>query len=77
MTATIEINVNLWEQFSGVAQQQRKRPNRLLEKLMVEYLAMQEDLQLDDEIRRHVRRNGFKERDAVQIVKRFRKTRKA
>lgn len=69
MTATIEINVNLWEQFSDLAEQQRKRPNRLLEKILVEYLSTQNEVLLDNDIRRQMRKNGFKERQASAIAK--------
>jgi hypothetical protein len=37
MTATVQINEDLWTKFSGLAQQKRKRPNRLLENLIAEY----------------------------------------
>lgn len=72
MTATVQINVNLWEQFSGFAQQKRKRPDRMLEKLIAEYLAVQKDLQLDEAIRQQARKSDFKENDAVELVKRYR-----
>lgn len=76
MTATVQLNGNLWNQFSGLAQQKRKRPNRLLEKLMAEYLAIQKDLQLDAAIRQQAGRSGFKESDAVALVKQYRKAKK-
>jgi len=66
MTATVQLDVNLWNQFSDLAQQKRKRPNRLLEKLISEYLAIQKDLQLDEAIRQQARKSGFK---ALQSVK--------
>jgi len=74
MTATVQLDVNLWSRFSGLAQQKRKRPNRLLEKLIAEYLAVQKDLQLDEAIRQQVRKSGFKESDAVDLVKQYRQT---
>jgi predicted transcriptional regulator len=77
MTATVQLDVNLWNQFSGLAQQKRKRPNRLLEKLISEYLAIQKDLQLDEAIRQQVRKSGFKESDAVDLVKQYRQTKKS
>lgn len=61
MPATVQLDVNLWNQFSGVAQQKRKRPNRLLEKLIAEYLAIQKDLQLDEAIRQQAGKSGYKE----------------
>jgi len=77
MTATVQLDVNLWSQFSGLAQQKRKRPNRLLEKLIAEYLAIQKDLQLDEAIRQQARKSGFKESDAVDLVKQYRQTKKS
>jgi len=77
MTATVQLDVNLWSRFSGLAQQKRKRPNRLLEKLIAEYLAVQKDLQVDEAIRQQVRKSGFKESDAVDLVKQYRQTKKS
>lgn len=74
MTATVELDKNLWSKFSAVAQQKRKRPDRLLEKLMTDYLTIQKDLQLDEAIRLQARKSGFKEGDAVDLVKRYRQT---
>ena len=76
MTATVQINVNLWEQFSGLALQKRKRPDRMLEKLIAEYLAIQKNLQLDEAIRQQARKSGFKENDAVELVKSYRQKKK-
>jgi len=72
MTATVQLNRDLWAKFSGVAQQKRKRPDRLLEKLMAEYLDIQKDLQLDEAIRQQARKSGFTENDAVAFVKQYR-----
>ncbi len=77
MTATVQLDVNLWNQFSDLAQQKRKRPNRLLEKLIVEYLAIQKDLLLDEDIRQQARKSGFKEGDAVDLVKQYRQAKKS
>lgn len=77
MTATIQLNRELWVKFSGLAQQKRKRPDRLLENLIAEYLSMQKDLQLDEAIRRQARKSGFKENDAVQLVQQYRQTKRS
>ncbi|NUM78177.1 hypothetical protein HUU40_27760 [candidate division KSB1 bacterium] len=76
MTATVQLNRELWIKFSGLAQQKRKRPDRLLENLIAEYLLMQKDLQLDEAIRLQARKSGYKEKDAVQLVKRYRQTKR-
>ncbi len=72
MTTTIQIKTELWQKFTALAQQQRKRPNRLLEKLLAEYLSIQRDLQLDEAIRKQAKSNGNDENDAVELVKRYR-----
>ena len=77
MAATVELEVTLWNQFSGLAREKRKRPNRLLEKLIAEYLAIQKDLQLDEAIRRQAGKNGFRESDAVALVKQYRQAKKS
>jgi hypothetical protein len=77
MTATVEINKDLWSNFTVLAQHRRKRPNRLLENLIAEYLAIQADLQLDEAIRQQARKSGFKESDAVELVRKYRKTKAA
>ena len=77
MTATVEINKDLWSNFTLFAQQRRKRPNRLLENLIAEYLAIQADLQLDEAIRQQAGKSGFKESDAVELVRTYRKTKAA
>jgi hypothetical protein len=77
MTATVEINKELWSNFTVFAQQKRKRPNRLLENLIAEYLAIQNDLQLDEAIRQQATKSGFKENDAVELVRQYRKMKAA
>ena len=77
MTATVQLDLNLWNQFSGLAQKKRKRPDRLLEKLIAEYLAIQKDLQLDEAIQQQARKSGFKESDAVDLAKQYRKAKKS
>ena len=72
MTTNVQINTELWEKFTVLAAQRRKRPNRLLEKLVAEYLLIEKDLQLDEMIGQHARRTAYKESDAVELVKRYR-----
>ena len=69
MTATVQLKMDLWSQFTNIAQRQRKRPDRLLEKLIADYLAIQKDLQLDEALRQQTRKSGFKESDEVALVK--------
>lgn len=72
MTTTVQINTELWKKFTDLAQQKRKRPNRLLEKLVAEYLSIQKDIQLDEAIRKHAKNSAYDESDAVELVKRYR-----
>lgn len=74
MTTTVHIKTDLWKQFATLAQQQKKQPDHLLEKLVAEYLAIQNDLQLDEAIRQQAQQTGYHERDAVELVKQYRQT---
>ena len=72
MTTSVQINTELWQKFTAMAQQQRKRPSRLLENLLGEYLAIQRDLQLDEAIQEQAKRSGYQETNAIEVVKRYR-----
>jgi hypothetical protein len=63
----------LWEQFQRAAQKRRRNPQRLLTDYMRECLESWEDQQLDEEIRRDIQRSGYREDDAVTIVRQYRK----
>jgi hypothetical protein len=75
MTTTVQINTELWEKFTDIAQQQRKRPNHLIEKLVAEYLSIQGDPYLDEMIRELERSSGYNKSDAVEVVKQYRQKR--
>jgi len=77
MTATVQLKMDLWSQFTNFAQRQRKRPGRLLEKLIADYLAIQKDLQLDEAIRQQARKSDFEESEAVILVKQYRQSKRA
>jgi hypothetical protein len=62
----------LWKEFQKAAREKRRNPVRLLTEYMRECLETWEDQKLDEEIRRDVRRSGFREEDAVDIVRRHR-----
>lgn len=74
MTTAVHIKTDLWQQFADLARQQKRQPNHLLEKLVAEYLAIQNDLQLDEAIRQQAQQTGYHERDAVNLVKQYRQT---
>lgn len=71
--ATVQINQKLWEKLTDLAQRQRKQPNRLLEKILSEYLLIQKELGLDEEIRKELKDSGYQESDAVELVNRYRR----
>lgn len=75
MTTNVKIDSELWQKFAEFAQQNRTRPDRLLEKLVAEYLAIQRDLKLEDNIREQAQKSGYKEKDAVNLVKAYRQKR--
>jgi hypothetical protein len=62
----------LWEQFQKAARKRRRNPVRLLTEYMRECLEIWEDQKLDAEIRRDARRSGYREEDAVALVRRHR-----
>jgi len=62
----------VWKAFQKAARQRRRNPIHLLTEYMRECLETWEDQKLDEEIRREVRRSGFEEEDAVDIVRRHR-----
>ncbi|HXU09265.1 MAG TPA: hypothetical protein VN743_09740 [Blastocatellia bacterium] len=67
----------LWKEFQKVAREKRRNPVRLLTEYMRECLETWEDQKLDEEIQRDVRRSGFREEDAVDIVRRHRLEKKS
>ncbi len=62
----------LWDQFQKAARERGRSPVRLLTEYMRERLESWEDQQLDEEIRRDAQRGGYREEDAVEIVRRYR-----
>ena len=63
----------LWERFQKVARERKRSPVRLLTEYMRERLESWEDQQLDEEIQSDVQRSGYREEDAVEIVRRYRR----
>lgn len=63
----------LWDRFQKAAQGRRRDPVRLLTDYMRECLEIWEDQQVDEEIRRDVRRSGYREEDAVAVVRQYRR----
>ena len=67
----------LWREFQEVARKKRRNPVRLLTEYMRECIEIWEDQKLDAEIQRDARRSGFREEDAVDIVRRHRLEKKS
>jgi hypothetical protein len=63
----------LWDQFRKAARERRRNPKRLLVDYMQERLETWQDQELDVEIQRDAQRSGFREEDAVDIVRQYRK----
>lgn len=63
----------LWDQFQKAARQRRRSPERLLTDYMRERLEIWEDQRLDEEMRRDAQRSGYREEDAVDIVRQYRR----
>lgn len=71
----------LWEQFQSEARKRRRNPARLVTDYMRECLEIWEDEKLDEEISRDVqkyaREHGLTEADAVDIVRQYRREKRA
>jgi len=65
----------LREQFEEAAKRHRRNPERMIAEFMRECLEIWEDQQLDEEIARQARRSGYKESDAVALVRKMRRDR--
>ncbi len=70
------INSPLWERFRAAARSRSRDPARLLSAYMRECLERWEDQKLDDEISRQARKSGYKESDAVRLVRQHRREKK-
>jgi len=62
----------LWKEFQKAARKRRRNPVSLLTEYMRECLEIWDDQKLDEEIQRDARHTGFREGDAVDIVRRHR-----
>lgn len=69
MKEQITIDGELWKDFAAVAKAQRCNPLQLLAGYMRESLEIWEHQKLDREIQNDVRKSGYTEDDAVEIVK--------
>ena len=77
MASTAFTGLPLWPRFERAARGRRRNPARLLRDYMAECLERWEDEKLDAEMRRQARRSGYRERDAAEIVRRYRQEKRA
>ena len=76
MEAEIKLDAELWEQFVQAARKRKRNPISLLTDYIREFLEIQEDRQLDEEIQTEAQSSGYREEDAVEIVRQHRREKK-
>ena len=67
----------VWLRFERAARQRRRNPVRLVAEFMAECLERWEDERLDAEMQQDARTSGYRERAAVEIVRRYRSEKRA
>lgn len=77
MNQTIRVDPDLWDEFTVVANRQRKRPKNLVVKLIRDYLQIQKDLTLFVEMRHDLRGREMTDEEAVQFVHDYRREKRA
>lgn len=73
MEREIKLDPQLREQFEQAAREQRRSPARLLQQIVREYLEIYEDEKLFRQMQREARRSGYREEDAVDLVRQARR----
>ncbi len=76
MEAEIKLDAKLWEQFVQAARKNKRNPISLLTDYIREFLEIQEDRQLDEEIQVEAQSSSYDEEDAVEIVRQHRREKK-
>lgn len=76
MEAEIKLDAQLWEQFVQAARKRKRNPISLLTDNIREFLEIQEDRQLDEEIQAEAQSSSYGEEDAVEIVRQYRREKK-
>ena len=72
MTLETLIRSELWANFEKEARKRKKQPSAVLAELLRDYLEISKDIALTEAMRRDVRKSGYKEADAVKIVRQYR-----
>lgn len=76
MTLENLMQSDLWRDFEQQVRARRKQPAKVLAELVREYLEIQEDIALTEEMRRDARKSGYREADAVKLVREHRNEKK-
>jgi hypothetical protein len=76
MKKEIVFDSAIWEAFQKQAKRRRRNPVEMLTEYMQECLDTWEFDQLFKEIRRDARKSGYREEDAVEIVRQYRREKK-
>jgi hypothetical protein len=76
MSTNTLIDSPVWKQFEEEARRQGVDPVDLVTKYMNECIEIWEDEALDEEISHDVQQSGYKEEDAVEIVRQYRQEKK-
>lgn len=66
----------IWEEFQREARKRRRNPTKMLAEYMRECLETWEFDRLFKEMRRDAQKSGYKEEDAVEIVRQYRREKK-
>jgi len=67
----------VWKEFETEAKKRRRNPVKLMLDLLKEQMEIWEDESLDREISRDAQKSGYKEDDAVELVRQYRLEKKA
>jgi hypothetical protein len=68
---------SVWKQFETEAKKRRRNPVKLALGLLKEQIEIWEDEALDREISRDAQKSGYTEDDAVELVRQYRREKKA
>jgi hypothetical protein len=70
------VRSDLWREFEKTARSKHRRPVELLADVIADFLETQEGIAILDDVERNIRRKGYTEDDAVEIVRAYRSSRR-
>ena len=73
MEQEIKLDPQLQAQLTQAAREQRRSPARLLQEVVREYLGIYEDEKLFRQMQREAQQSGYREEDAVDLVRQARR----